>query len=183
MLTKRLLISAVIFLLAIATSSFAGEITLRTILPEPSSSGAYVIGEIYVDLTVDAPTGGSYDEFHSVPWVAPQDGTVLITWYHPGVYITGGDSDAESDNLGFRLKLNEDSGLIVAHGLINGIGRFTGGGISYQPIIDTFIVTQGFEYDIKLTYLAEGFNDCTATLSNNDLLGIQSIIKIEYLDF
>ena len=183
-LARRLLIGAAILLLVVATSSFAGEIVLKTIAPEPNLAWS-VIGEIYVELTVNEPTeDGLYQKFHTVRelWIAPESGTVLITWYHPGVKITGG-GDAESDNLGFRLKLNDDSGLLPAHGLINNIARFSGGGFPYQPIINTFIVERGSSYDIKLMYFAEGFTDCTAQLLNDAASGMQSIIKVEYLDF
>ena len=189
MLVKSLSIGTLMFLLIATTSSLAGEVTLKTIMPKrnPAASKVFVIGGIYAHLLVndsETPNDRVFRECHSVPWVAPESGIVHITWYHPGLNITSAPPGTSGSILGFGLKLNGASGKFSVNLPIYNISRYSGGYVLYQPIVERFEgIQQGTAYDIQFVYQSVGFDDFSAELLDDNplLIGGQSIIKIEYI--
>jgi len=161
---KMPLIMAVFTLIA-ATSSFAGEVTLTTIVPD---SGEYVYGR--------CPSGGGGETWiwestaepvlsGAVYWKAPKTGTILVTWHLPRLLIMA-QGETPGGSFGFFARLDGMPGAFDAlrrddHlAAVCDVGQ---GNVFYQPLVDKWAVTKGVQYEITLYYFAD-LTNCFVTV-------------------
>ena len=181
-LVKILFLIGMICVTYTATSSIAEEIRLTNIIPEAAVFSTYVIGDIDADLTINEGNADwTWTTFHTIPWVAPRSGMILIIWHHPGVSVSAPAAGASGiGTVVFSVELSGNSGILNTGIAEEEINRFIDGYVPWIPIVDRFSVVQGTPYTIDLQYIARHFSNLEAELLNSP--GKRSIIEITYVD-
>jgi len=196
---QRLSIGMIIFLVAVATSSFAEEIIMGDIAPRNvNSSVTYVSWKQNTQMTIHESSGGLVD-YVTFVFNAPESGTILITWNYTGPYVLDPrrmvpTATSTRGDLGFAIKLYDTEDDVYIAGsfgtlqYVENIARFaklTGGVMSYEgdvlysPIVEQFSVTEGKLYVIKFQYIANDFHNCWIHLNGNSTGG--QMIELEYV--
>jgi len=175
------ILTVAVIIVFIAALSPAEEITLTTYMRNQLDT--YVIGDINAPLTVIASSGGLTTivpiDPNPISWTAPRSGTILVTWYHPGVYVSA-LAGTPSGSLGFSMNLNGTQGAFGTLRFMENIARYNDREIYYPPIVDSFTVTRETEYEINLQYEAVSFANLAVELMSDP--GRRSIIEIKYID-
>ena len=183
-LVRNLLLAIVAFTLVTTTPSPAGEITLKTIVPNNSGQAPYRYSAnagIYQD-TISESTTQPITFCSTRPgeeWIAPKNGTILVTWYYAGFFCAVYPGPENFGDISFSTKANGAQGLLRTIRTVTHIPNRSYGDVFMPPIVDAFTVTKGTAYDFDLQYHTQNFANCQLNLNANS--DGEPIIDIQYV--
>ena len=185
----KLSIGIIMLLIAVATSSFAEEIVVTTVIT-PIASGAprylFVSNSFHYRESIRTSTAPNYIPMVQFPWTAPETGQILVKWYYPTVwvFVPGNPSNPVGNgDLSFRVTLDGQPGPLNASRMISGLKRFLGasnrieGDVQFPPIIDIFTVNENTTYSVGLEYMSINFTNFLASTAGNSSGGCMAEIK------